>query len=72
MPDALYNSSRGDAWTKYEDYWMIDNPIGKWKGVTADYDGRVTTIDLWVSFLRGAIPPGPGDLDWPSMTRRQH
>ena len=44
---------------------MSDNTIGKWKGITADDDGRVTAIDLWVSFLRGAIPPGPGDPDRP-------
>lgn len=63
--DALYPSGRGGAWAKYKDHWMRDNPISWCEGATADDDGRVTAIDLWASFLGGAIPSGPGDLDRP-------
>ena len=58
---ALYNATGGAGW--YDDrHWLSDLPIGEWRGVTTDGDGRVIGIDLSSNQLSGAIPPELGNL----------
>ncbi len=63
---ALYNATDGDNW-RFKDNWLTDAPLGQWKGVTTDDDGRVIAIDLQrenmgVTGLVGEIPAELGNL----------
>lgn len=59
---ALYNATGGSNWTDSTN-WGADKPLGQWRGVTADSDGRVTRLDLHVNNLKGQIPRDLGTLD---------
>ena len=39
-----------------KDDWLSNAPMGEWKGVTTDSDGRVTELDLGFNRLSGEIP----------------
>ena len=58
---ALHNATGGANWTNNEN-WLSDEPIGEWRGVTTDGDGRVTNLNLGVSGLTGPIPSELGNL----------
>lgn len=58
---ALYNALDGPNWKGYGN-WLEEPWIGRWGGVTADSNGRVTRIELKLGELRGTIPPEIGDL----------
>ena len=58
---ALYNATDGDNWRDNAN-WLSDAPLGDWRGVTTDADGRVTGIELWLNKLNGPLPPELGDL----------
>ena len=58
---ALYNSTDGRNW-KNNTSWLTAVPIGHWQGVTTDYSGRVTELDLHEKGLSGEIPPELGNL----------
>ena len=58
---ALYNATDGENW--YGSYnWLSDAPLGEWRGVDTDDDGRVTVLVLNGNELSGEIPPELGSL----------
>ena len=58
---ALYNATDGENWDGSAN-WLSDAPLGRWKGVTTNVDGRVTKLDLWGNYLSGEIPAELGSL----------
>ena len=58
---ALYNATGGPNWNANNN-WLSDVPISQWSGVTADNNGRVTTLILNRNNLSGEIPPELGNL----------
>ena len=58
---ALYNATEGEDWI-FSNNWLSDAPLGEWKGVTTNTDGRVTRLDLSRNDLTGEIPPELGSL----------
>ena len=58
---ALYNSADGDDWV-YQSDCLSDRPIGEWRGVTTDDNGRVTHLSLSRDQMSGEIPPELGSL----------
>ena len=50
---VLYNATDGENWDKSAN-WLSDAPLGEWKGVTTDFDGRVTELSLLDNDLSGA------------------
>ena len=58
---ALYNATDGPNW-HYNDNWLSDAPLGEWKGVTTDDNGRVTVLYLRSNELSGEIPAELGSL----------
>ncbi len=58
---ALYNATGGDDW-KNKENWLSDKPIGSWRGVSVDPDGRVVKLDLSGNNLSGELPAELGNL----------
>ena len=58
---AIYNATGGANWRR-DDNWLSDKPIGEWRGVHADDNGRVLVLDLAGNELSGEIPAEIGDL----------
>ena len=58
---ALYNATDGENWDKSAN-WLSDAPLGEWKGVTTNDDGRVTELSLTGNKLSGEIPAELGSL----------
>ena len=58
---ALYNATNGENW-RNNDNWMSDAPLGEWRGVTTNDDGRVTDLRRGGNELSGEIPPELGSL----------
>ena len=56
-----YNATDGPNWY-YNDNWLSDAPLGEWKGVTTDDNGRVTVLYLRSNELSGEIPAELGSL----------
>ena len=52
---ALYNATDSENWNGSAN-WLSDAPLGEWKGVTTDGDGRVIGLNLPYSNLSGEIP----------------
>ena len=58
---ALYNATGGPNWTNSSG-WLSDQPVGEWRGVTADAEGRVTDLVLSSNGLEGSLPSEIGRL----------
>ena len=58
---AIYNATGGANWTNNTN-WLSDRPIGEWYGVTVNYQGHVTGLDLGGNQLTGTIPTQLGSL----------
>ena len=58
---TLYDATNGQYWQDNKN-WMSGLPIGEWKGVITDDNGRVTSLYLGKNNLRGEIPPELGNL----------
>ena len=58
---ALYDATDGPNWTTSTS-WKTAAALGTWHGVTVDFDGRVTGIDLGSNNLVGTIPAKIGGL----------
>ena len=58
---AFYNATGGEDWDD-SGLWLSRAPIGSWKGVTTDEDGRVMFLELGGAGLSGEIPPELGNL----------
>ncbi len=73
--EAFYHATGGHQWENSEN-WLSDTPLGDWRGVSTDDDGRVVGLDLSWSYLKGSIPPELGgltnlsklDLSWNGLT----
>ena len=52
---SLYNATNGHNWNDNAN-WLSDRPAGTWYGVTTDFEGRVTRIDLENNNLAGTVP----------------
>ena len=52
---ALYNATDGENW--YDNNWLSDAPLGEWRGVTTNDDGRVIELSLSYNKLSGELPP---------------
>ena len=52
---ALYHATNGDEWTN-NDNWLSTAPLGAWHGITTNFAGEVTGIQLKENNLRGPIP----------------
>ena len=52
---ALYHATGGANWTNNHN-WLSSAPIGLWYGVTTDFSGRVTELDLHENGLNGQMP----------------
>ena len=58
---ALYNATYGENWRSNEN-WLSDAPLGEWRGVTTNDDGRVIGLVLRGNDLSGEIPAELGSL----------
>ena len=58
---ALYNATDGENW-KGNANWLSDAPLGRWRGVTTNDDGRVTKLLFIGNNIGGEIPPELGRL----------
>ena len=58
---ALYNATGGENWEN-SDNWLSDAPLGKWRGVTTNDDGRVTKLLFIGNNMGGEIPAELGSL----------
>lgn len=66
--ETLYRSLGGPNW-KRAGGWLTDSPLGSWRGVQVDGEGRVVGLSLNSNDLSGRIPSELGDL---SRLRRLH
>ena len=59
---VLYNATDGDNWVNTAN-WLSNEPLGRWYGVTADGNGRVTRLRLGANRLSGELPEDLGNLE---------
>ena len=59
--EILYTATGGGDWENNEN-WLSDLPLGEWRGVTTDEEGRVVGVALPRNKLAGTIPPELGHL----------
>ena len=48
------NSTNGSNWTR-SNSWLSEEPLGNWRGVTTDENGRVTELRLSSNGMSGPI-----------------
>ena len=58
---ALYEATDGANWS-FSRNWLSDRPIGSWRGVTTDDNGRVTSLNIPHYSLKGPLPAELGRL----------
>ncbi len=58
---AVYHATGGANWAQ-DSNWLTDEPLGSWRGVTTDKNGRVIELDLNRNVLSGSIPAELGSL----------
>ena len=58
---ALYNATGGPNWER-NDNWLSSAPVGEWRGVYVDAEGRVAELYLSSNQLSGEMPPELGNL----------
>ena len=59
--EMLHDATGGRDWIDARN-WLTDAPLGEWRGVEVDDQGRVVELRLWDNGLAGPIPPELGDL----------
>ena len=59
--EMLHDATGGSDWIDARN-WLTDAPLGEWRGVEVDDEGRVVELRLWDNGLVGPIPPELGDL----------
>ena len=59
--EALYDATGGADWM-FARNWKTSAPLGEWRGVTTNDDGRVTRLSLVGAGLVGAMPAALGSL----------
>ena len=58
---AFYNATDGSNWP-INWYWLNNEPVGNWYGVTTDDSGSVTHLNLQRNNLNGSLPSQLGNL----------
>ena len=59
--EMLHAATSGREWIDSRN-WLTDAPLGEWRGVEVDDQGRVVELRLWDNGLAGRLPPELGDL----------
>ena len=59
--EMLHDATGGRDWIDARN-WLTDAPLGEWRGVEVDDQGRVVELRLWDNGLAGPIPPELGEL----------
>ena len=59
--EMLHDATGGRDWIDARN-WLTDAPLGEWRGVEVDNQGRVVELRLWDNGLAGPIPPELADL----------
>ena len=59
--EMLHAATGGRDWIDSRN-WLTDAPLGDWRGVGVDDQGRVVELRLWDNGLAGRLPPEFGDL----------
>ena len=59
--EMFHDATGGRDWIDARN-WLTDVPLGKWRGVEVDDQGRVVELRLLDNGLAGPIPPELGDL----------
>ena len=59
--EMLHDATGGRDWIDSRN-WLTDAPLGEWRGVEVDDQGRVVELRLWDNGLAGPIPPELGEL----------
>ena len=59
--EMLHAATGGRDWSDSRN-WLTDAPLGEWRGVEVDDQGRVVELRLWDNGLAGRLPPELGDL----------
>ena len=59
--EMLHDATGGRDWIDARN-WLTEAPLGEWRGVEVDDQGRVVELRLWDNGLAGPIPPEFGDL----------
>ena len=59
--EMLHAATGGRDWIDSKN-WLTDVPLGEWRGVDVDDQGRVVELRLWDNGLAGRLPPELGDL----------
>ena len=60
--EMLHDATGGRDWIDSRN-WLTDAPLGEWRGVEVDDQGRVVELRLWDNGLAGRLPPELGDLE---------
>ena len=59
--EMLHDATGGRDWIDSRN-WLTDAPLGEWRGVEVDDQGKVVELRLWDNGLAGPIPPELADL----------
>ncbi len=59
--EMLHDATGGHDWIDARN-WLTDAPLGEWRGVEVDDQGRVVELRLWDNGLAGRLPPEFGEL----------
>ena len=59
--EMLHDATGGGDWIDSRN-WLTDAPLGEWRGVEVDNQGRVVELRLWDNGLAGRLPPEFGEL----------
>ena len=59
--EMLHAATDGRDWIDSRN-WLTDAPLGEWRGVEVDDQGRIVELRLWDNGLAGRLPPELGDL----------
>ena len=59
--EMLHDATGGRDWIDSRN-WLTETPLGEWRGVEVDDQGRVVELRLWDNGLAGRLPPELGDL----------
>ncbi len=59
--EMLHDATGGRDWIDARN-WLTDAPLGEWRGVEVDDQGRVVELRLWDNGLAGRLPPEFGKL----------
>ena len=59
--EMFHDATGGRDWIDSRN-WLTDAPLGEWRGVEVNDQGRVVALQLWDNGLAGRLPPELGEL----------